>query len=48
MWQVEQFMLTMDLQEEEIPFLTLEREYVTSGTGQLKTRVQAFIESMGK
>ena len=41
-------MLTMDLQEEEIPFLPLEREYVTSGTGQLKTRVQAFIESMGK
>jgi bzd-type benzoyl-CoA reductase N subunit len=48
MWQVEQFMLTMDLQAEGIPFLTLEREYVTSGTGQLKTRVQAFIESMGK
>ncbi|MBW2273331.1 MAG: 2-hydroxyacyl-CoA dehydratase [Deltaproteobacteria bacterium] len=48
MWQVEQFMMTMDLKEEEIPFLKLEREYVTSGTGQLKTRVQAFIEAMGK
>jgi bzd-type benzoyl-CoA reductase N subunit len=48
MWQVEQFMMTMDLQEREIPFLKLEREYITSGTGQLKTRVQAFIESMGK
>jgi bzd-type benzoyl-CoA reductase N subunit len=48
MWQVEQFMMTMDLQEEAIPFLKLEREYITSGTGQLKTRVQAFIESMGK
>jgi benzoyl-CoA reductase/2-hydroxyglutaryl-CoA dehydratase subunit BcrC/BadD/HgdB len=48
MWQVEQFMMTMDLREVEIPFLKLEREYVTSGTGQLKTRVQAFIESMGK
>jgi bzd-type benzoyl-CoA reductase N subunit len=48
MWQVEQFLMTMDLQKEEIPFLKLEREYVTSGTGQLKTRVQAFIESMGK
>jgi len=47
MWQIEQFMMTMDLQAEEIPFLKLEREYVTSGTGQLKTRVQAFIESMG-
>jgi benzoyl-CoA reductase subunit C len=48
MWQVEQFMLAMDLHEAGIPFLALEREYVTSGTGQLKTRVQAFIESMGK
>ncbi len=48
MWQVEQFMMTMDLKEEEIPFLKLEREYITSGTGQLKTRVQAFIEAMGK
>jgi len=48
MWQVEQFMMTMDLKQEEIPFLKLEREYITSGTGQLKTRVQAFIESMGK
>ncbi len=48
MWQVEQFMMTMDLREEEIPFLKVEREYVTSGTGQLKTRVQAFIEAMGK
>jgi len=48
MWQVEQFMMTMDMKEEEIPFLKLEREYITSGTGQLKTRVQAFIESIGK
>lgn len=48
MWQVEQFMMTMDLREAEIPFLKLEREYITSGTGQLKTRVQAFIEAMGK
>jgi len=47
-WQVEQFFMTMDLKQEEIPFLKLEREYITSGTGQLKTRVQAFIEAMGK
>ncbi len=47
-WQVEQFMMSMDLEEEGIPFLKLEREYVTSATGQLKTRVQAFIEAMGK
>jgi bzd-type benzoyl-CoA reductase N subunit len=48
MWQVEQFMMGMDLKEEGIPFLKLEREYITSGTGQLKTRVQAFIEALGK
>ena len=47
-WNVENYMLAADLKEAEIPFLKLEREYVTSGTGQLKTRVQAFIESMGK
>jgi benzoyl-CoA reductase/2-hydroxyglutaryl-CoA dehydratase subunit BcrC/BadD/HgdB len=47
-WNVENYMLASDLEEEEIPFLRLEREYVTSATGQLKTRVQAFIESMGK
>lgn len=47
-WQVEQMMLTMDLTEADIPFLKLEREYVTSGTGQLQTRVQAFMESMGR
>ena len=47
-WDVEAYLLELDLKEEGIPFLKLEREYITSGTGQLKTRVQAFIESMGK
>ena len=47
-WNVENYLLASDLKEEGIPFLKLEREYITSGTGQLKTRVQAFIESMGK
>jgi len=31
-----------------VPVLRLEREYRQSGEGQLRTRVQAFIESMGK
>jgi bzd-type benzoyl-CoA reductase N subunit len=48
MWNVESYFLEADLKEEGIPFLKVEREYITSGTGQLKTRVQAFIESMGK
>jgi benzoyl-CoA reductase/2-hydroxyglutaryl-CoA dehydratase subunit BcrC/BadD/HgdB len=47
-WDVEGYLLELDLKEEGIPFLKLDREYITSGTGQLKTRVQAFIESMGK
>jgi bzd-type benzoyl-CoA reductase N subunit len=47
-WDVETYLLDLDLKEEGIPFLKLEREYISSGTGQLKTRVQAFIESMGK
>ncbi len=47
-WNVEHYMLDTDLKEAGIPFLKLEREYLTSGTGQLRTRVQAFIETMGK
>jgi len=47
-WQVEQYMLSRDLKERGIPFLTLDREYITAATGQLRTRVQAFIEAMGK
>ena len=47
-WLVEHYMLDHDLKEESIPFLKLERDYITSGTGQLRTRVQAFLEKMGK
>lgn len=47
-WNVEHYLLGSDLKEAGIPFLSLERSYLTSGTGQLKTRVQAFIETMGK
>jgi len=47
-WNVEHYLLGADLDEAGIPFLSLERSYVTEGTGQLKTRVQAFIETMGK
>jgi benzoyl-CoA reductase/2-hydroxyglutaryl-CoA dehydratase subunit BcrC/BadD/HgdB len=47
-WLVEHYMLDHDLKQESIPFLKLDREYVTSGTGQLRTRVQAFLETMGK
>lgn len=45
-WSIENYMLGSDLKNKNIPFMKLEREYVTSSTGQLKTRVQAFIESI--
>ncbi len=47
-WGVETSMLVTQLREKGIPVLRLEREYRLSGEGQLRTRVQAFIESMGK
>lgn len=43
-WWAEIFMLRDRLKEEGIPFLDLEREYVLSGTGAMKTRVQGFME----
>ncbi len=46
MWVVEHYMTDQDLKKEGIPFLKLDREYILSGTGQLKTRVQAFIETI--
>lgn len=47
-WCAEHFMNKQDLKEAGIPFLQLDREYITSGKGQLMTRVQAFLETMGK
>ncbi|MCX7678510.1 MAG: 2-hydroxyacyl-CoA dehydratase family protein [Spirochaetes bacterium] len=47
-WGVETSAMVTQLREMGIPVLRLEREYRLSGEGQLRTRVQAFIESMGK
>ncbi|MFA4835839.1 MAG: 2-hydroxyacyl-CoA dehydratase family protein [Dehalococcoidia bacterium] len=33
-----------EMKKADIPLLTLDREYALSGTGQLKTRIQAFLE----
>jgi benzoyl-CoA reductase/2-hydroxyglutaryl-CoA dehydratase subunit BcrC/BadD/HgdB len=41
-------MLGQDLKSAEIPMLKLDREYITSAVGQLRTRVQAFLETMGR
>ncbi len=47
-WGFEQFSLTNDFKEWGIPLLCMDREYVLSGVGQLRTRVQAFLEMMGR
>jgi bzd-type benzoyl-CoA reductase N subunit len=45
-WSGEHFLLDKQLKAEGIPFLRLDREYQLSGIGQLRTRVQAFLESV--
>jgi len=47
-WGFEQFSLTNDAKEWGIPLLCMDREYILSGVGQLRTRIQAFLETMGK
>ena len=43
-WIVEHYLLGQDFQAVGIPLLKLDREYNTSSVGQLRTRVQAFLE----
>lgn len=47
-WGVEASPMASALRDAGIPVLRLEREYSLSGEGQLQTRIQAFLESMGK
>ena len=44
LWWGDIFILRRKLKELSIPFLDLEREYVLSGAGAMKTRVQTFLE----
>jgi len=46
-WGFAQYSIESDFKEDGIPYLSLEREYVLGGVGQLRTRVQAFLESLG-
>jgi benzoyl-CoA reductase subunit C len=48
LWGGEIYMLRRALRESGVPVLSLEREYVLSGLGQLRTRVQAFLESIAR
>ena len=47
-WGVESLLLRRHLREAGIPFLLLEREYLLSSVGQLRTRIQAFLETIGR
>ena len=47
-WGVESSPMTQAIRKAGIPVLNLEREYTMSSEGQLQTRIQAFLESMGK
>jgi benzoyl-CoA reductase/2-hydroxyglutaryl-CoA dehydratase subunit BcrC/BadD/HgdB len=47
-WGYEAAALAEALRAAGIPVLRVEREYARGGEGQLRTRVQAFLESMGK
>jgi len=47
-WGIDGNVLLEDLRRQGLPVLRLEREYRLSGEGQIRTRVQAFLESMGK
>jgi len=46
LWGGDQFDMRQKMKEAGIPLLTLEREYELSATGQLRTRVQAFLEQL--
>lgn len=48
LWAGESVLLRQNARTADIPLLVLDKEYTRSGLGQLKTRVQAFIESMKK
>jgi len=48
LWGVEASVLAEALREAGVPVLRLERDYALSGEGQLRTRVQAFLESLGR
>ena len=47
-WGFEQLTIENDLKEDGIPCLIMDREYILSGVGQLRTRVQAFLETLEK
>jgi benzoyl-CoA reductase/2-hydroxyglutaryl-CoA dehydratase subunit BcrC/BadD/HgdB len=47
LWGLEQVNLVKYLKRNRLPHLALETEYILGSAGQLRTRVQAFLESIG-
>jgi benzoyl-CoA reductase subunit C len=47
-WCAEHYMNKADFKDAGIPFIQIDREYILSGKGQLQTRVQAFLETLGR
>jgi benzoyl-CoA reductase/2-hydroxyglutaryl-CoA dehydratase subunit BcrC/BadD/HgdB len=45
-WGGQRKLLSEELKSESVPVLDLEREYNTAGSGQISTRVQAFLEML--
>ncbi len=45
-WGFEQYSFIQDFKEWDVPLLSIEREYTLSAIGQLRTRVQAFLETL--
>ena len=48
LWGGQLLYLQKELKDAGIPMLSLEREYALGGVGQLRTRIQAFLERIGK
>ena len=48
LWGGESLFLERNFRESNIPFLSLQREHVMTGSGQIATRVEAFIEMVSE
>ncbi len=46
LWSYEGVMFSDIMKKIDMPFVSIEREYALSGEGQIRTRVQAFLESI--
>jgi len=47
-WGFAQYTIENDFKDDGVPYLFMDREYILSGVGQLRTRVQAFLETLGR